>query len=43
MSGLLEKPVLPYWINIGFILCEQAALDEMRRGTDLGTFLGSLA
>jgi glucose-1-phosphate cytidylyltransferase len=43
VSGLLEKPVLPYWINIGFILCEQAALDAMRRGTDLVTFLGSLA
>jgi len=43
VSGLLEKPVLPYWINIGFILCEQAALDSMRRGTDLVTFLSSLA
>ncbi|HEX8820051.1 MAG TPA: nucleotidyltransferase family protein [Archangium sp.] len=43
VAGLLEKPVLPYWINIGFILCEQAALDGMRRGTDLVTFLGSLA
>ncbi|QRN95947.1 nucleotidyltransferase family protein [Archangium violaceum] len=42
VSGLLEKPVLPYWINIGFILCEPAALDEMRRGTDLMMFLGSL-
>ena len=43
VSGLLEKPVLPYWINIGFILCEPAALDELRRGTDLVTFLASLA
>ncbi|MCI0574240.1 MAG: nucleotidyltransferase family protein [Myxococcaceae bacterium] len=43
VTGLLEKPVLPYWINIGFILCEPAALDEMRRGTDLVMFLGALA
>jgi glucose-1-phosphate cytidylyltransferase len=43
VSGLLEKPMLPYWINIGFILCEPAALNAMRRGTDLVTFLGSLA
>jgi glucose-1-phosphate cytidylyltransferase len=43
VSGLLEKPVLPYWINIGFIVCEPAALDAMRRGTDLVMFLGSLA
>jgi glucose-1-phosphate cytidylyltransferase len=41
--GLREKPVLPYWINIGFILCEPAALDTMRRGTDLVSFLGALA
>jgi len=43
VTGLLEKPVLPYWINIGFILCEPAALDTMRRGTDLVTFLAALA
>jgi glucose-1-phosphate cytidylyltransferase len=39
---LREKPVLPYWINIGFILCEPAALDTMRRGTDLVSFLSAL-
>lgn len=43
VSGLLEKPRLPYWINIGFILCEPAGLDTMKRGTDLVTFLGALA
>jgi glucose-1-phosphate cytidylyltransferase len=43
VAGLLEKPVLPYWINIGFILCEPAALDTLRRGTDLVTFLAALA
>jgi glucose-1-phosphate cytidylyltransferase len=43
VMGLLEKPVLPYWINIGFILCEPAALELMQRGTDLVTFLGALA
>jgi glucose-1-phosphate cytidylyltransferase len=43
VRGLREKPVLPYWINIGFILCEPAALDLMERGADLVTFLGTLA
>lgn len=43
VTGLMEKPVLPYWINIGFLLCEPAALEMMQRGTDLVTFLGTLA
>lgn len=42
VAGLMEKPVLPYWINIGFILCEPAALDTMRRETDLVSFLSAL-
>lgn len=43
VAGLVEKPVLPYWINIGFLLCEPAALDWLQRGTDLVTFLDGLA
>src|SRR5919199_805653 len=27
VSAFTEKPRLPYWINIGFILCEPAAFD----------------
>jgi glucose-1-phosphate cytidylyltransferase len=38
-----EKPKLPYWINIGFILCELAAFDLIRPGTDMPEFLGALA
>jgi glucose-1-phosphate cytidylyltransferase len=38
-----EKPVLPYWINIGFILCEPTALERLQRGSNLPAFLGALA
>jgi glucose-1-phosphate cytidylyltransferase len=41
--GLDEKPQLPYWINIGFILLEPAAFDRLRPGTDLVVFLSGLA
>src|SRR4051812_6056151 len=30
VSAFAEKPRLPYWINIGFILCEPAALDLIK-------------
>jgi len=43
VSGFLEKPLLPYWINIGFLLCEKAALGYLRRGIDMPEFLDSLA
>jgi NDP-sugar pyrophosphorylase family protein len=43
VSSLAEKPVLPYWINIGYVLCEAAALDLLERGTDLVSFLRTLA
>jgi glucose-1-phosphate cytidylyltransferase len=37
-----EKPWLPYWINIGFLLCEQGALARLRRGSDMPEFLEDL-
>ncbi len=40
---LEEKPVLPYWINIGFLLCNPEGLDCLQRGTDLVAFLRTLA
>jgi len=38
-----EKPRLPYWINIGFLVCEQAAFDYLQRGSDMPRFLSTLA
>jgi NDP-sugar pyrophosphorylase family protein len=37
-----EKPVLPYWINIGFLLCERGGLTRMRRGENIDGFLAAL-
>ena len=38
-----EKPQLPYWVNIGFLLCEPAALDQISPGSDMPEFLDRLA
>jgi glucose-1-phosphate cytidylyltransferase len=43
VTQLQEKPVLPYWINIGFLLLEPEALDRLRRGTDLVSYMDQLA
>ena len=43
VSDFEEKPALPYWINIGFILCEPEALEHLRPGSDMPAFLSSLA
>lgn len=43
VSDFAEKPELPYWINIGFIVCEPEALGHLRRGSDMPSFLSSLA
>jgi NDP-sugar pyrophosphorylase family protein len=40
---LAEKPVLPHWINIGFMLCEPEALQLLQPKTDLMNFSASLA
>lgn len=37
-----EKPQLPYWINIGYLLCEREAFAAMRRGADMDEFLSAL-
>lgn len=38
-----EKPSLPYWINIGFILCEAEVIKYIKRGADMPDFLSALA
>jgi glucose-1-phosphate cytidylyltransferase len=43
VTAFAEKPRLPYWINIGYLLCEREAFATMRRGTDMDAFLGALA
>lgn len=39
----VEKPTLPHWINIGFLVCEPAALDRIRPGSDMVAFLSELS
>ena len=43
ITAFEEKPMLPYWINIGFLLCEPRALDHLRAGVDMPEFLAELA
>lgn len=43
VTGLEEKPLLPYWINIGYVVCEPAALELLERGADLVAHLRKLA
>jgi NDP-sugar pyrophosphorylase family protein len=43
VTELAEKPLLPYWINIGYLLCEPAALDRLAPPSDLVQFSASLA
>ena len=43
VTGFDEKPQLPYWINIGFLLCRPAAFEGLRRGSDMVAFLSALA
>ncbi len=38
-----EKPRLPYWINIGFMLAEPGAFGYLKRGSEMPAFLSSLA
>ncbi len=38
-----EKPRLPHWINIGFMLCEPGALELLARQTDMPGFLQRVA
>jgi glucose-1-phosphate cytidylyltransferase len=43
VTQLLEKPVLPHWINIGFLLCEPAAFRFLKPRSDLVEFSSVLA
>jgi glucose-1-phosphate cytidylyltransferase len=43
VTELAEKPVLPFWINIGFMLCEPGALQFLERGSDMMNFSAALA
>ncbi len=43
VTSFSEKPRLPYWINIGFLVCEQEALDFISQGSGMPQFLMSLA
>ena len=43
ITELAEKPVLPFWINIGFMLCEPEALEFLRPNSDMMNFSQSLA
>ena len=38
-----EKPRLPYWINIGFMVAEPEAFNYLQRGSDMQAFLSALA
>jgi glucose-1-phosphate cytidylyltransferase len=43
ITELAEKPVLPHWINIGFMLCERKTLEYLNPHTDMMNFSESLA
>ncbi len=43
VTELAEKPVLPYWINIGYLLCEKAAFQFLQRNRDMMNFSAALA
>lgn len=38
-----EKPLLPYWINIGFMLCHPEAFNYLKPDSDMPAFLSLLA
>ncbi len=43
ITNFVEKPCLPYWINIGFMLCEPEAFDSLNPQSDMIEFLSGLA
>jgi glucose-1-phosphate cytidylyltransferase len=43
IMNFAEKPRLPYWINIGFMVAEPEAFTYLERGSDMQTFLSTLA
>ena len=42
VTGFDEKPVLPHWINIGYLLCEPRVFDLLKPGSDLPELLSDL-
>lgn len=43
VTGIVEKPFLPYWINIGFLYCDPPALGYMRRNASIVDFCTALS
>ncbi len=43
VTKFVEKPCLPYWINIGFLLCEPGAFNFLRPESDMVAFFDALA
>lgn len=43
VQSFAEKPRLPYWINIGFMLYEPKALDYLQADSNLPEFLSQMA
>ena len=43
VTEFAEKPRLPHWINIGFMLVEPGAFSYLERGSDMPAFLAALA
>lgn len=43
VTAFEEKPLLPYWINIGYLLCEPGAFEVLQQGSDMPQFLSALA
>jgi glucose-1-phosphate cytidylyltransferase len=42
ITSFREKPVLPHWINVGFMHCSAGAWEFLRPGGDMPEFLDSL-
>ncbi|MGZ5434787.1 MAG: nucleotidyltransferase family protein [Pyrinomonadaceae bacterium] len=43
VQNFSEKPQLPFWINIGFLLCEPDAFKYLQPGSDMIGFLSAMA
>ncbi|HEV2395913.1 MAG TPA: nucleotidyltransferase family protein [Candidatus Sulfotelmatobacter sp.] len=43
VTGIVEKPLLPYWVNIGFVLCEPCAFEYMERNSNIVEFCSALS
>ena len=43
VQSFREKPKLPYWINIGFLVCEPSAFEYLADGADMVSFLSVMA